>query len=139
MKKILFENNDVKVQLKNKNKIRDVLHLIFTSEGIQYQTVTYIFCNDLYLQNINRKFLNHETLTDIITFNLGVSAIEGEIYISIDRVAENAKKFNAIYQTELARVMIHGILHLCGYKDDTLVEKKNMRQKEDYYLKNLIT
>lgn len=110
------------------------------SESIQTENhneeeVNYIFCSDAYLQKLNVKHLSHNTLTDIITFdyNLG-RAISADIFISIERIDENANKFGVTFNDELHRVMIHGILHLCGYNDKTEDGKKLMRKKEDYYL-----
>ena len=100
--------------------------------------IQYIFCNDNYLLNINMQFLNHDTLTDIITFpsqeNTEKKIITGEIYISIDRISENKTLFKNEFNKELSRIMVHGLLHLLGYNDGTPEEKLVMRQKEDYYL-----
>lgn len=99
-------------------------------------SLTYIFCTDEYLLSINQQFLNHDTYTDIITFDLTEpdQTLGGEIYISADRVRENAKSFNVDYQTELHRVIFHGALHLCGFKDKTTADKKKMRAMEDQCL-----
>jgi rRNA maturation RNase YbeY len=95
--------------------------------------INYIFCSDEYLLQLNQGFLNHKTLTDIITFDNseGKNGLEGEIYISIERVQENALKFNNEFEDELHRVMIHGVLHLIGYKDKKPSEKALMRKKEE--------
>ena len=95
--------------------------------------INYIFCSDGYLLQLNQGFLNHKTLTDIITFDNseGKNGLEGEIYISIERVQENAIKFNTEFEDELHRVMIHGVLHLIGYKDKKPSEKALMRKKEE--------
>jgi probable rRNA maturation factor len=95
--------------------------------------INYIFCSDEYLLQLNQGFLNHKTLTDIITFDNseGKNGLEGEIYISIERVQENAIKFNTEFEDELHRVMIHGVLHLIGYKDKKSSEKALMRKKEE--------
>jgi probable rRNA maturation factor len=95
--------------------------------------INYIFCSDEYLLQLNQGFLNHKTLTDIITFDNseGKNGLEGEIYISIERVQENALKFNTEFEDELHRVMIHGVLHLIGYKDKKSSEKALMRKKEE--------
>jgi rRNA maturation RNase YbeY len=95
--------------------------------------INYIFCSDGYLLQLNQGFLNHKTLTDIITFDNseGKNGLEGEIYISIERVQENALKFNTEFEDELHRVMIHGVLHLIGYKDKKPSEKALMRKKEE--------
>jgi probable rRNA maturation factor len=96
----------------------------------------YIFCSDTYLARINREYLHHNTYTDIITFDLSESkaAISGEIYISIDRIRENAVLYNTSFRDELHRVIFHGALHLCGYKDKTTKDAKTIRAKEDFYL-----
>ncbi|GAB5565122.1 MAG: rRNA maturation RNase YbeY [Winogradskyella sp.] len=97
--------------------------------------INYIFCSDDYLHKINVEFLNHDTLTDIISFDYTVgNEVHGDIYISVDRVKDNASDFNTDFANELARVMIHGILHYCGYKDKTEEDAELMRSKEDYYL-----
>ena len=97
--------------------------------------VNYIFCSDAYLHSINKEFLSHDTFTDIITFDDSDGKnISGEIYISLDRVKENSLKFNSIFQDELRRVMMHGILHLVGYKDKKTHEVSTMRKKEEAYL-----
>ncbi|MCU0422623.1 MAG: rRNA maturation RNase YbeY [Bacteroidia bacterium] len=97
--------------------------------------ISYNFCSDDYLHDMNVKHLKHDTLTDIITFNLNEKkVIIGDIYISYDRVKENAKEMNLSLKIELSRVMIHGVLHLCGYKDKQKKDIIIMRQKEDYYL-----
>jgi len=97
--------------------------------------VNYVFCSDRYLLGLNKEFLSHDTFTDIITFDDSDGKnISGEIYISLDRVKENSLKFNSIFQDELRRVMMHGILHLVGYKDKKTHEVSTMRKKEEAYL-----
>ena len=121
--------------LRNRLKIKSLIKRIIDENGKRGNSIDIIFCSDPYLLMINKKFLNHNTYTDIITFNLGLEGeISGEIYISIDRVRENARKFNVTQQNELCRVIIHGILHLIGLDDKTIKEKVLMRSKEDYYL-----
>jgi len=99
-------------------------------------SLTYIFCSDDYLLNINRQFLQHNYYTDIISFNLGQrnGPVEGEIYISLDRVKDNARQLHQTYQQELHRVIFHGALHLCGYKDKSVKDIALMRKMEDHYL-----
>ena len=97
--------------------------------------INYIFCSDDYLHKINMDFLEHDTLTDIISFDYSVGKeLHGDIYISVDRVRENASDFEVSFNDEMSRVMIHGVLHYCGYKDKTEEDKRAMRSKEDYYL-----
>ncbi|MCT8339343.1 rRNA maturation RNase YbeY [Flavobacteriaceae bacterium TK19130] len=105
-------------------------------EGFQVGDLTYVFCNDDYLLQLNEKFLNHDTYTDIITFDYSLGKeVHGEIYISVDRVKENAETFKVTFDAELRRVMIHGILHLCEYGDASKEEKEQMRALEDLYLR----
>lgn len=120
-------------KLPSKTIIRQWLLQIAKKEGYQIYQLNYIFCNDDYLLKINSDYLNHDTLTDIITFGLSGEnePIEGEIYISIDRVAENAKAFGQTKSKELKRVMAHGLLHLVGYKDKSKKDVLAMRKKED--------
>ena len=105
---------------------------VISSEGKQLGEINYIFCDDDYLYKINLKFLDHDTYTDIISFdNSEGDELNGDIFISTDRVTENAKEYNVDFSEELKRVIIHGILHLCGYGDKTESEAALMRQKED--------
>ena len=107
-------------------------------EGCKLGEVNYIFCSDDYLHKLNVDFLNHDTLTDIISFDYSVGKeLHGDIYISIDRVQDNASDFNVAFTEELARVIIHGVLHYCGYKDKSEADAKLMRSKEDHYLSQL--
>lgn len=100
--------------------------------------ISYVFCSDEYLLELNKKFLNHDTLTDIISFDYSVGKeLHGDIYISIERVEENAQIFGVSFVNELARVMVHGVLHYAGYKDKLVDEKEKMRAKENYYLSQL--
>ena len=110
--------------------------MVIRKEGAVLNSVNYIFCSDDHLREMNIKYLKHKTFTDIITFNYGADegTIEGDIFISIDRVKENAKKFKSDFDTELHRVIIHGVLHLIGYNDKAKTEKALMREKEDTYL-----
>ena len=107
-------------------------------EGCNLTQVCYIFCSDEYLYNLNQEYLNHDTYTDIITFPYSEPPlVEGDIFISIDRVKENASQFGAPFEQELHRVMIHGVLHLCGYSDKSPDEEALMRKKEDEALQLL--
>ena len=97
--------------------------------------IIFVFCDDNYLHKINLEFLDHDTYTDIITFDYSVgNEIISEIYVSVDRVAENAKKYSQTFENEIHRVIIHGVLHLCGYKDKLAEDKQIMRDKENHYL-----
>ncbi|MFK8273441.1 rRNA maturation RNase YbeY [Capnocytophaga canimorsus] len=105
---------------------------IIASEEKELGELNYIFCDDNYLHQINVQYLDHDTLTDIITFDYTQEQIiSGDIFISVERVADNAQGFNVDFQTELLRVMAHGVLHLCGYKDKSDAESKQMRNKEE--------
>lgn len=111
---------------------------VIVSEDCREGDINYIFCSDDYLHDINLKYLNHDTLTDIISFDYSVGKeLHGDIYISIDRVADNAKDFNVEFSEELKRVMVHGVLHYCGYKDKSESDKLTMRSKEDFYINQL--
>lgn len=102
------------------------------SEGLQLSSLVYIFCKDSYLLSINQDYLKHKTLTDIITFDYSESdQVDGEIYISIERVKENASKFGKSFDEELRRVMIHGVLHILGFEDKSQAQKLTMRKKEE--------
>ena len=108
---------------------------LITEEGFKEGDICFIFCTDEYLLDINVKHLNHNYLTDVISFDYGMGKLlAGDIFISVDRVKDNAVTYAKTYQEELHRVMAHGILHFCGYKDKTLEDQRLMRQKEDYYL-----
>ena len=114
------------------------LHEVARSEAKQISNLLYVFCTDAHLLEINQQYLNHDTLTDIITFPYNIDPIEAEIYVSLERVFENAETFSKGHKDlELARVMVHGLLHLCGYTDFSKAEKSNMRDKESHYLGNL--
>jgi rRNA maturation RNase YbeY len=98
-----------------------------------------VFCDDAYLHKLNVEFLRHDTLTDIISFDYTVGKIiHGDIFISIPRVTENAKEFDVTFESEINRVIVHGVLHYCGYKDKTEEDVKVMRNKENFYLKQLV-
>jgi probable rRNA maturation factor len=123
--------------LRNRQRLKIFLLSIFRKEKMQVNSLSYIFCSDKYLLGINQQFLQHNDYTDIITFNLatGKAPIEGEIYISLDRVRENAENLDEYCYMELHRVIFHGALHLCGYKDKTAEDIAIMRAKEDLYLR----
>ncbi len=109
---------------------------VIVSENMKLEEINYIFCDDEYLLKLNIEFLNHDTYTDIITFNNNVGTIlQGDIFISTERVGENAENFGVIFEEELRRVMSHGILHLCGYNDKTGEDSLIMRNKEEEKMK----
>ena len=116
----------------HKNKVKQWVKQIALSEGKKIGDINYIFCDDVYLHKINVQYLQHDTLTDIITFDYteGIT-LNSDIYISIERVRENADIFGVTFEQELLRVLAHGILHLCGYKDKTPADSELMRAKED--------
>jgi len=121
------------VTLNERKRLKSFIDFIFKSEKRELLSLAYIFCSDDYLLKINKDFLNHDYYTDIITFNLSSSRgrVEGEVYISIDRVKENSADLNTSFQSELHRAIFHGALHLCCYKDKTTHEQKKMRMAED--------
>ena len=125
-------NSETSFTLKNQKKLLKWISDVISSEGLQVGEINYIFCDDSYLNKINQEFLNHDTFTDIISFDYTLGKeVGGDIFISIERVLENAEKFNEVFENELYRVMIHGVLHFMGYKDKTKKEKTLMRTKED--------
>lgn len=134
-KSISFHSEGVDFHLDNEKKIVSWIKKSIKNESKNLGELSYIFCSDDYLLNLNQQYLNHNTYTDIITFDYTEKGvISGDIFISIDRVKENATKYKVNYSIELARVIIHGALHLMGYKDKKPTEKEVMRSKEDFYL-----
>ena len=126
-------------ELSNSDKISLWLDNVIEEEGGQVGELVYIFCKDDYLLEKNIQFLNHNTLTDVITFDYCKGKIvNGDILISTERVTENSKIYKVNYLTELHRVMVHGLLHLLGYNDKNKKDAKTMREKENYYLNKLI-
>ncbi|MBI3501459.1 MAG: rRNA maturation RNase YbeY [Bacteroidetes bacterium] len=132
-----FFSQNISFSLKKENAVKKFLISVIGKEKRKAGEINFIFCDDKFLLSLNKKFLKHNTLTDIITFQYPSPKLTAEIFISIPRVQENAKKFGASFQNELNRVMIHGILHLCGYKDKKAKEKKEMRTQENFYLKRI--
>lgn len=122
--------------IKNKALLKEFITKIFYKEHKEILRIDYVFCSDEYLLKVNRKFLNHNFYTDIITFDLSGNnqKVTAEIYISTDRVKENAQINSVFLYKEMYRVLFHGALHLCGYKDKTFEEIRVMREKEDFYL-----
>ena len=133
---IQFCTEDITFSLKEKLKHKAWLSEVAKQEGKKILELTYVFCSDKYLLQINQEYLNHDTLTDIVTFDNSEDPkkIEGDIFISIERVKENGDKLGTS-ETELERVMVHGLLHLLGYKDKKKEDKALMTEKEDFYIK----
>lgn len=128
-------NYETDFKLPNESEVAKWILGVIISEGFKIEEVNYVFCNDDYLHKLNVEFLNHDTLTDIISFDYSIGKIiQGDIFISVERVEDNAKDFNAKFDDELHRVIIHGILHYCGYKDKTEEDVRLMREKENHYL-----
>ena len=136
---INFHNQDISFKLSNPRKTTSWIKNAIRKEGFELIQVNYIFCSDDYLRQMNIEYLNHKTYTDIITFDNAEKEgdIEGDIFISIDRVKENAEKLKIEFSKELCRVLIHGILHLVGYSDKSARQKAEMRKKEDFYLSRI--
>ncbi|MFK8103534.1 MAG: rRNA maturation RNase YbeY [Saprospiraceae bacterium] len=129
--KIEFFAEHIDFQIQEEAGIQQWISKVIEIEDFQLTKLSFIFCSDEYLHEINLKHLNHDTYTDIITFPYSEVKIEGDIFISIDRVKENAKQFKTSFEDEFCRVVIHGVLHLCGYRDKTPAEKALMRAKEE--------
>jgi len=136
MPAINFFEEGISFTLKDKAKVRTWVTDTVIAEGYRLKELNYIFCSDEYLLQINQQYLNHDTLTDIVTFDNSEipGNITGDIFISIERVRENASKFNVSERDELHRVVIHGALHLLGYTDKSKTDKVKMTEKEDFYL-----
>jgi rRNA maturation RNase YbeY len=136
MPAINFFSEKIRFKLSNPKKTVSWIKSVIKKEKCTLNSLNYIFCSDEYLKEINVQYLGHNTYTDIVTFNFNPSKgqIEGEIYISVDRVRDNAKTFKSDIQTEIHRVIIHGVLHLIGFNDKSKREKALMREKEDSYL-----
>lgn len=140
MQAIEFYFEDIDFQLDHAEKLTAWVLRVLDAEQARLVHLNFIFCSDPYLHKINLEYLEHDTLTDVITFPyLDPPDIEGDIFISIDRIKENAEAFNVPYLKELYRVMVHGVLHLCGYGDKDPKEEKIMRAKEDAYLEWLVS
>ena len=132
---IYFHSEDIPFELKNSDSTIKWIEDTINNEGKILGEVSYIFCSDEYLHKINLKHLNHDNYTDIITFNYCENyTISSDVFISIERVKDNAKTYNTDFINELHRVIIHGILHLVGYNDKTNEEQEIMTSKEDFYL-----
>ena len=129
-------NYETNFALENESNYEDWITRIIYSEGFEVGEINYIFCDDEYLHSINMEYLNHDTLTDIISFDYSVgNLLQGDIFISLERVADNAKDFNVAFDEELKRVLSHGVLHYCGYKDKSPKDETLMREKEEEKMK----
>ncbi len=136
METILFRNADKTFLFPDKKRLKQFIEYLFKKEKKGLYELTYVFCSDEYLLGINRDFLKHDYYTDIITFDLSENPkqIIGEIYVSLDRIKDNAKTLKTSVKEETLRVIFHGALHLCGYKDKTKTDSMKMRKKEEQYL-----
>lgn len=129
--------NDFK--LNNEEQLTKWISGVIVSEGCTEDEINYVFCDDAYLHKLNMEFLKHDTLTDIISFDYSIGkTLQGDVFISTERVVDNAKDFSVEFTEELQRVIVHGVLHYCGYKDKTDEDAKLMREKENFYLKQLV-
>jgi len=136
---INFFTEDIEFKFKNRRACKKWIISALEEEGVlkkrKLEELSVIFCSDEYLLDMNKKYLDHDYFTDVITFdNSEENSFSGDIFISIDRVRENAETFRQLFIDELHRVIIHGVLHLSGYDDGTESEQKSMRSREDYYL-----
>lgn len=140
-KKIQFHYLEGKFYLPSRTALKDFILFLLQKEGLKVEAINYIFCSDQYLLKINKDFLDHNTYTDIITFQYTSAKmpVQSDIYISLDRVKENARLYHTSFLKELYRVIFHGALHLCGYKDKSDKDVKLMRTKEDFYLKQYVS
>ncbi len=130
-------NYETDFSLQNEEELRAWLNSVAHLEGYSIEDVNFIFSDDDFLHELNLKFLDHDTLTDVIGFDYSIGKnLHGDIFISIDRVRENAMKFSIDFINELKRVMVHGLLHFCGWSDKTENERSKMQQREDFHLAN---
>lgn len=132
---VSFHSEQINFSISDEHVVASWLNDVCVAEGKSLEAVSYIFCSDEYLLEMNRLYLNHDYYTDVITFDYcEADAVSGDVFISIDRVEENAQTVGVSKQDELHRVMVHGVLHLIGYGDKSEADKEQMTQKEDYYL-----
>jgi len=135
---IKFFNEDTKFPLKERRRLKKWVDYVIQEEGFQLGDINFIYTSDNYLLRLNKEYLSHNYFTDIVTFNYCEEPlINGDIFISIDTVKNNSKRFDVSFLEELRRVMVHGVLHLIGYDDQKDEEKSTMREKENYYLERL--
>ena len=138
--KVYFFFDAVKPSISNRGEVKAAIQAIFKAEKIALKSLNYIFCSDKKLLSINSTYLNHNYYTDVISFDLSeTTLVEGEIYISTERVGQNANNYNIPFRRELLRVMFHGALHLCGYGDKSIQQAKIIRAKEDFYLEKFFS
>ena len=129
-------NYESDFKLEEESQYSDWISKVIISENRNEGDINYIFCDDNYLVEINKQHLNHDTLTDIISFDYSIgNVLQGDVFISIERVRENAADFDVSFEEELKRVLVHGVLHYCGYKDKVEEDEKIMRQKEEEKMK----
>ena len=129
-------NYENEFELQNEDQIATWISAVILSENKKEGDINYIFCDDEYLLNLNEQYLDHDTLTDIISFDYSVgNELHGDIFISVERVRENAQDFSVTFEEELKRVLVHGVLHYCGYKDKSEEDEQVMRSKEDEKIK----
>lgn len=133
---IAFFNEDIDFKFQGKNKFKAWLKKVADKEGFMIGQLNYIFCSDEYLHKINLEYLDHDTYTDIITFDNSEdeATIEGDIFVSVERIRENSQTLNTVFEEEVKRVVVHGLLHLCGYDDHTHEDKAEMRKLENNYI-----
>ncbi|MBQ3691237.1 MAG: rRNA maturation RNase YbeY [Bacteroidales bacterium] len=130
-----FNFEDIEFELPDNSLLRSWIEYTIHSENKELGNISYIFCSDEYLWNMNKQYLNHDYYTDIITFDyVKDDVVSGDLFISYDRISDNAEKFSVLRETELLRVMIHGVLHLIGYDDVTDELEKEIHKKEDFYI-----
>jgi rRNA maturation RNase YbeY len=133
---IIFFNEDIDFKFQGKNNFKAWLKKVADKEGFKIKNLNYIFCSDVYLHKINVDYLDHDTFTDIITFDNSEdeNTLEGDIFVSIERIKENSQTLNTVFDEELKRVIVHGLLHLCGYDDHSVEDKAEMRRLESEYI-----
>lgn len=131
---ITFHFEEINFQFRHSTILSSWVKSIILSENRILGAINFIFCSDEYLFELNVKYLNHHTFTDVITFSYDDHLIEGDVFISIERVKENATKYKITFENELHRVMVHGVLHLLGFDDKTLQKKEIMTENENNYL-----
>lgn len=136
---ISFHNQGCDFSLEQSRKVAQWLKESVVSEGFKIGEINIIFCSDSELLKINKEFLEHDYLTDVITFDYSLEGVVGgDIYISVETVRSNAETFFCGFRSEILRVMVHGVMHLCGQKDKSVKERKMMQEKENYYLSKIV-